>query len=165
MNIIVAADDKWGIGGNGKLLWNLPEDLRFFREKTMGNVVIMGRKTFDTLPNGQGLDGRINIVLSRSIETLPGAYVSKSIPQTLKMVQKIETEKIFIIGGGRIYEDFLPYCDTAYVTRVDGDFGADTWFPDLDSCDRWELKEESPRREYNGVAYRFTTYERLGGTL
>ena len=161
MQIIVAADKNWAIGKNGDLLWHLPEDMKFFREKTTGNVVVMGRKTLDSFPGGKPLKNRINLVLSANPEfSREGVSVVRSIDEALEYLQAYGPEQIFIIGGGRIYREFLPYCDKAYVTRVEQEFEADTYFPDLDADEGWELCEQGERREHEGLSYAFTTYRR-----
>ena len=151
MTIIVAADNDWAIGKNGKLLAHLPADMKFFRETTTGKVVVMGRKTWDGL-SVRPLPGRANCVLSRTIKQLEGAQVFSSVEEA--------PSDAFIIGGGEIYAEFLPYCNEALVTRVYESFGGDTFFPNLDELPEWEIAETSPVIETNGYNIRFFKYVR-----
>lgn len=161
MQIIVAADKHWAIGKDGDLLWHLPEDMRFFREKTTGNVVVMGRKTLDSFPGGKPLKNRVNLVLSRDEGfSREGAEIVHSMEEAIEYLNRYEPDQIFVIGGGHIYREFLPYCDTAYVTRVEETFEADTTFLDLDESPEWTLTEEGEEKEHNGLSYRFTTYKK-----
>ena len=119
MKAILSSDRKWGLGYQGRLLVSIPSDLRFFRETTMGHVVVMGRKTLATLPAGQPLKGRTNIILSRDPEwTVRGATVVHSIKELMEVLKPYEDDDIYVAGGGEIYRQLLPYCDTAYVTRI-----------------------------------------------
>ena len=132
MKAILSADRKWGLGYQGRLLVSIPSDLRFFRETTMGHVVVMGRKTLATLPAGQPLKGRTNIILSRDPEwTVRGATVVHSIKELMEVLKPYEDDDIYVAGGGEIYRQLLPYCDTAYVTRIDMTYQADTFFENL----------------------------------
>ena len=161
MQIIVAADKHWAIGKDGDLLWHLPEDMKFFREKTTGNVVVMGRKTLDSFPGGKPLKNRVNLVLSRDEGfSREGAEIVHSMEEAIEYLNQYEPDQIFVIGGGHIYREFLPYCDTAYVTRVEETFEADTTFPDLDESSEWTLTEKGEEKEHNGLSYRFTTYKK-----
>ena len=113
MKAILSADRKWGLGYQGRLLVSIPSDLRFFRETTMGHVVVMGRKTLATLPAGQPLKGRTNIILSRDPEwTVRGATVVHSIKELMEVLKPYEDDDIYVAGGGEIYRQLLPYCDT-----------------------------------------------------
>ena len=113
MKAILSADRKWGLGYQGRLLVSIPSDLRFFRETTMGHVVVMGRKTLATLPAGQPLKGRTNIILSRDPEwNVRGATVVHSIKELMEVLKPYEDDDIYVAGGGEIYRQLLPYCDT-----------------------------------------------------
>ena len=161
MQIIVAAAENWAIGKDGDLLWHLPEDMKFFRRKTTGNVIVMGRKTLDSFPGGKPLKNRTNLVLSRDREfSREGADVVHSTSEALKYLEQFSPERVFIVGGGHIYREFLPYCDTAYVTRVYKSFEADTAFPDLDADPEWELVSVGERKEQEALSYAFTEYRR-----
>ena len=143
MKAILSADRNWGIGYQNKLLVSIPSDMRFFREMTEGKVIVMGRKTLESFPNGLPLKKRVNVVLThdRSYQVKDAVIVhdKNELMEELKKYQ----EDIFVVGGGSVYELLLPYCDTAYVTRIDMEYQADTFFPDLDQDPEWELTEES----------------------
>ena len=161
MQIIVAAAKNWAIGKDGDLLWHLPEDMKFFRKMTTGNIVVMGRKTLDSFPGGQPLKNRENLVLTRDPAfSREGVLAVHDTEEALDVLRAYEPEKIFIAGGGDIYRQFLPLCDTAYVTRVYQDFPADTFFPDLDKNQEWELSYEGEQMEWKGLSFAFTTYKR-----
>ena len=161
MEIIVAADENWAIGKDGGLLWHLPEDMRYFREKTTGNVILMGRKTLDSFPGGRPLKDRVNLVLSRDRAfERDGVLAVHSVEEALEAVKGMGTRQVFVAGGGHIYREFLPYCDTALVTRVYKSYEADTYFPDLDADAGWELVSRGERREHEGIPYAFTVYRR-----
>ena len=133
MNIIVAVDKNWAIGKNNKMMWSIPADMRFFREKTTGHVVVMGRKTLESFPNGLPLKQRTNLILSRDRSyKVKGALVLHTMEELLEHLKEYDSSDIFIIGGESIYRQFLPYCDTAYVTRIDHAYDADTYFPNFD---------------------------------
>lgn len=159
MKIIVAVDLNWGIGCDGKLLQHIPEDMKFFKEKTIGNVVVMGRETFESLPGKNPLKDRVNIVLSRDRSFKDDRLIiCNSIEDTLKELQKYENSKVFIIGGETIYKQFLPYCDELYITKIQNEYKADRFFPNVDIMSNWELIKESEIKEYNNVRYVFSTY-------
>ena len=129
MKAILSADRNWGIGYQNKLLVSIPSDMRFFREMTEGKVIVMGRKTLESFPNGLPLKKRVNVVLThdRSYQVKDAVIVhdKNELMEELKKYQ----EDIFVVGGGSVYELLLPYCDTAYVTRIDMEYQADTFFP------------------------------------
>lgn len=159
MKAIVAVDLNWGIGCGGKLLQPIPEDMKFFKEKTIGNVVVMGRETFESLPGKKPLKDRVNIVLSRSESFNDDSLIiCNSIDETLKELQKYENDKIFIIGGETVYKQFLPYCEELYVTKILNEYEADRFFPNIDIMSNWDLIKESEVKEYNNVRYVFSTY-------
>lgn len=159
MKIIVSVDLNWGIGCDGKLLQHIPEDMKFFKEKTIGNVVVMGRETFESLPGKNPLKDRVNIVLSRDRSFKDDRLIiCNSIEDTLKELQKYENSKVFIIGGETIYKQFLPYCDELYITKIQNEYKADRFFPNVDIMSDWELIKESEVKEYNNVRYVFSTY-------
>ncbi|HIZ44784.1 MAG TPA: dihydrofolate reductase [Firmicutes bacterium] len=161
MNIIVAADENWGIGKDGTLLWHLPEDMKYFRRMTTGRVVVMGRKTLDSFPGGRPLKDRENVVLSANPSFWrEGTKVFHNVPDTLAYLERYPEDQIFIVGGGHIYREFLPYCDTAYVTRIDRAYEADTYFPDLDASAEWEFVSSGERMEYEGIPFAFSVYGR-----
>ena len=161
MNLIVNVDKNWAIGYGGKLLVSIPEDMKFFRSETTGKVVVLGRKTLATFPGGQPLKNRTNIILTRNPEfTAKGTVVCHSVEETLEELKKYPSEDVYIIGGDTIYQQFLPYCDTAHVTRMEHAYDADAWFPNLDEDPEWELTGQSEEKTYFDLEFTFCRYER-----
>ena len=161
MNIIVAADKNWAIGKDNKLLVSIPADMKFFRETTKGNIVVMGRKTLESFPQGQPLQKRVNIVISKNPNyQVKGAVVVHSVEEAIEECKKYDGE-IYVIGGESIYRSMLPYCDTALVTKIDHAYAADTYFPNLDEDAEWELTGETEEQTYFDLKYVFTKYERI----
>lgn len=157
MNVIVAVDQNWAIGKDGDQLVYLSEDLKRFKSLTTGHPVILGRKTLATFPGGRPLKGRRNLILSRNTDFAPeGAEVFSDV-ETLRAAAP---EDAFVIGGASVYRQLLPWCDTAYVTKIDRAFPADCYFPDLDQDPAWERTEESAPLEQDGIIYRYVTYRR-----
>lgn len=164
MKAIVAVDNNWGIGKDNDLLCYLPKDLRRFKQKTYGNIVVMGRKTLESLPNGKSLPDRYNIVLTNNKEyTNKDVLISNSIPDLLayswliKIMKGVET---YVIGGQSIYEQLLPECDTVYVTKINHTFKADRSFPNLDEMEEWYIADKSEMQNEGGLEYRYVTYKR-----
>lgn len=156
---IAAASESWGIGKNNDLLFNIPEDKKFFRRTTLNSTVIMGRKTLQSLPNGKPFKDRKNIVLSRNKSfSCEGAEVCGGIEEVLKMINK--DEEVFVVGGGEIYKAMLPYCEKAIITKVCADTEADVFFPNLDNAEDWELSERSEEQDFEGIKYSFCVYKR-----
>lgn len=161
MNLIVAVDKNWGIGNKGELLERISADLRFFKEKTLGKSIIMGRVTFESLPNKRPLPGRKNIVLSSQKLPYEGIVSVSSIEEVLEIVKNDGAENVYVIGGEKIYTEFLPHCKTAYVTKIDNTYEADKRMVNLDNEPAWVLSEEGEIQETDkGVRFRFTTYVR-----
>ena len=161
MNAIVAADKNWGIGYKNKLLISITSDMKFFRQTTMNHVVVMGRKTLESFPNGLPLAKRTNIVLTRDQDyKVKGAILVHSEEELLEELKKYEEDDIFVIGGGSVYEMMLPYCNTVYVTKIDFAYQADTYFPNLDEMPEWEMTEESEEQTCFDIEFAFTKYER-----
>ncbi len=162
MNIIVAADKNWAIGKNNKLLVSIPQDMKFFRETTTGKVVVMGRKTLESFPGGQPLKKRVNIVLTSDKNYhVNGADIVHSIDALLEELKKYPAEDIYVLGGESIYRQLLPYCDKAYVTKIEHAYDADTFFPNLDEDPQWRMTKTSDEQTYFDLEYEFTIYERL----
>ena len=161
MKAILSADRNWGIGNGNKLLVSIPSDMKFFRQTTTGKVVVMGRKTLESFPNGQPLKNRTNIVLTENPDyRVKDAVIVHSKEELLKTLEQYDTEDIYIIGGESIYRMMLPYCDTVLVTKIDRAFLADTFFPDLDKMEEWEMTEEGEEQTCFDLEFRFTKYER-----
>ena len=163
MKLIAAVDRNWSIGNQGGLLVRIPEDQRFFKQMTLGKTVVMGRKTLDSLPGGRALKDRTNIVLTRDPEfERDNVTVVHSLPEALSLLKELPPDDVMIIGGESVYRLFLPYCDGAEITMVDGEFEADCRIPDLDALKDWTLTEESETKEWNGLRFAFRHYERTG---
>ena len=161
MKLIVAVDKAWAIGKNNRLMWSIPADMKFFRETTMGNVVVMGRKTLESFPGGQPLKKRTNIVLTKDKNyKVKDAIVVNSIEELLEELKKYNSESIYVIGGESIYRQLLPYCDMAHITKIDHAYEADTFFPNLDEDKEWELTGVSEEMTYFDLEYVFARYER-----
>ena len=161
MNLIVAVDNNWAIGNQGKLLNSIPEDMKFFRETTTGKVVIMGRKTLESFPNGLPLKKRVNIVITKDPDfTVKDAIIVHSIEDALEEAKKYNDEDIYVIGGDSIYRQMLPYCNVAHVTKMDYVYQADTWFPNLDEDPEWVVAADSEEKTYFDLEYQFVMYVR-----
>ena len=162
MNLIVAVDKNWAIGNDNKLLVSIPQDMKFFRETTMNKVVVMGRKTLESFPNGLPLKKRTNIVITRDKNyQVKDAIVVHSVEEALKELEKYSEEEIYVIGGESIYRQMLPYCKVAHVTKVNHAYEADTYFPNLDEKDEWVVTGVSEEQTYFDLEYEFVRYERL----
>lgn len=163
MNIIVSVDENWGIGCNNKLLYPIKEDLAYFKEMTMGKTVIMGRETLYTLPRQQPLKNRTNIIMTRDDNfTIEDGVIVHSIEELLDKISDYENPNdVLVIGGQSIYEQLLPYVDQCYVTKINHNFIADRFFPNLDQNKDWILKNSSSIYSDNGISYQFTVYERI----
>ena len=161
MNIIVAVDKNWAIGKENKLLVSIPADMKFFRSTTTGKVVVMGRKTLESFPNGLPLKNRTNIVLTKDKNyKVKDAIIVHSIEEALEELKKYASEDVYVIGGDSIYAQMLPYCDTAHVTKIDFGYEADAWFPNLEEDPAWVLTGESEEKTYFDLEFRFCRYER-----
>lgn len=157
MNLIVAVDQNWAIGKDGDQLIYIPEDLKRFKSLTTGHPVILGRKTLATFPGGRPLKGRDNLILSAT----PGYQVegAKVYPDLASLLAEAP-EDAFVIGGESVYHALLPYCDTAYVTKIHAEFPADRYFPNLDEDPAWSVKEESSPLEHEETTFHYVTYTR-----
>ena len=161
MKAILSADRNWGIGNGNKLLVSIPSDMKFFRQTTTGKVVVMGRKTLESFPNGQPLKNRTNIVLTSNPDyKVKDAVIVHSKEELLKTLEQYDSENIYIIGGESIYRMMLPYCDTVFVTKIGRAFQADTFFPNLDEMEEWQMTEEGEEQTCFDLEFRFTKYER-----
>ena len=163
ISAIVAVDKNWGIGFNGDLLEHIPEDLKHFKELTTGHVVIMGRKTWDSLPK-KPLPDRLNLIVSNQPrEILESLSVRISFEEAKARALAIgNDEEWFIIGGGIIYEKFLPFCDRIYVTKIYKEHdNIDTYFPNLDDLKEWTPSNCSDIYKYKDLDYQFWQYDRI----
>jgi len=167
LSAIVAVDASWGIGNEGNLLCRVSDDLKNFRAYTTGKTVILGSKTLATFPGGRPLKNRRNIVLSRRPDFAPeGAEVARSVEEALALLTA--NEEAVVIGGETVYRQFLPYCDTAVVSKFDIDLPDDAVFPNLDTDPAWDIAEEGETRiaaegdSHPGMKWRIVTYKRRG---
>ena len=162
MNLIAAVDKNWAIGLGNKLLVSIPQDMKFFRETTKGKIVAMGRKTLESFPGGQPLKNRVNIVLTtdKNYKT-KGIELVHSVEEMVEELKKYPSEDVYVIGGDSIYRQLLPYCDRAYITKIDHAYHADTYFPNLDEDPEWEMTQISDEQTYFDLEYVFTIYERV----
>ena len=158
MELIVAVYEDWGIGENGTQPIALSADRKFFRETTRGAMVIVGRRTVEDFPGQKPLPGRVNVVLSRSTKELPGFTVCDSPEAAAKLAR--EAPRAMVIGGGSIYRQLLPECDTAYVTKVHTTPVSDTYFHNLDTDPNWTMETVLQSGEENGIAYEVLLYKR-----
>lgn len=161
MNVIVAVDKNWGIGKDNKLLVSIPSDMKFFREETMNKVVVMGRKTLESFPNGLPLKRRTNIVLTKNRNyKVKDAILVHSVEELMEELKKYDSEDIYVIGGDSIYRQLLPYCDVAHVTKIDYAYEADSYFPNLDEMSDWTVERTSEELTYFDLEYMFVKYVR-----
>lgn len=160
MNAIVVVDENWGIGRDGGLLTHLPGDLKYYKSKTLGKVVVIGRKTLESFPGGRPLPGRTNVVLTGDMDyETEGCIICHSREELMEVLAGYDPEDIYISGGAAVYRQFLDDCDIFYVTKIYSGFEADRYFPDLDAAGL-EVVWESELQEEKGLAYRFLKYER-----
>ena len=155
---IVHVDKEWGIGKGNDMMFSLPKDMKFFRETTMGNTVVMGGNTLRSFPNQKPLKNRVNIVLSRG-QVRDDCVIVRSYEELKNELKARTNEEIFIIGGGEVYKELLPYCHRALVTKVDAVGGAEVFFPNLDEMENFVCVNEGEPIEDNGYTIRFTEYQ------
>ena len=160
MELIVAVYDDWGIGANGTQPVALSADRKFFRQETKGAMVIVGRRTIEDFPGKQPLPGRVNVALTRKGGEIPGFTVCKSPEEAAELAKT--AERAMVIGGGSIYRQMLPMCDTAYITKVHATPQSDTFFHNLDEDPDWELRKILQSGEEDGIAYDICLYKRKG---
>jgi dihydrofolate reductase len=159
ISIIVAVSEDWGIGKDNELLWHISEDLKRFKRLTLGKTVLMGKKTWESLPR-KPLTGRKNIVLTDDIqESIESAVTAYSIEDALSKCSP--DEEVFVIGGGSIYRQFMPLADRLFITHVHRKAPADIYFPEID-MKIWEIteKEELVSGENQNIPYTYAIYER-----
>lgn len=158
MKAIFHADKRWGIGKENDLMFSIPKDMKFFRETTVGKVVVMGLNTLRSFPNGQPLKNRTNIVLSP--DDVEGDLITvHNLDELFEELKKYPPDDVFVIGGASVYRALIPFCSQVLVTKVDADGGADTFVPDLDASPDFELVFASEPVEDNGYTLRFCTYQ------
>ena len=161
MNLIVCVDKNWGIGKDGKLLCHLKEDMKFFRDHTLGKVVVMGRSTLESLPKGEPLPDRTNVVLTRSSEfSKEGVIVVHDMEELLEELNNYAPDDVMIIGGASVYNEMMDMCDILYVTKVEHEFFADTFIRNIDMNENFKVVWTSEPVEEKGYTYRFVEYRR-----
>ena len=158
MKSIVAVDNCWGIGKNNDLLFSLPEDMKFFREKTAGKIVCMGYNTLLSFPGSKPLKNRTNIVLAPDGVERDDCIVVHTLEELSKELSKYNSDDVFVIGGAMFYKTMVPYCDECYITKVDANGEATVFYPNLDEMG-FVVTYESEPIETNGYTIRFTTYK------
>ncbi len=162
MNLIVAVDENWAIGNKEELLVRIPADHKFFRQETTGKVVVLGRKTLETFPQGLPLKNRTNIIMSTNpAYKVKDAAVVHSLEELLTELEKYDTEDVYIVGGESVYRQMLPYCDVAHVTKIDHAYEADAYFPNLDQEPEWQITADSEEQTYFDITYHFLKYEKI----
>ncbi len=162
MNLIVAVDENWAIGSNGDLLIRIPADHKFFRQETTGKVVVLGRKTLETFPQGMPLKNRTNIIMSTNpAYQVKDALVVHDVEELLEKLKQYDSKDVYVVGGESVYRQLLPYCDVAHVTKIDRAYAADAYFPDLDEMPEWEVTADSEEQTYFDTTYHFVKYERV----
>lgn len=166
MNMIACVDSNFAIGYEGNLLFNIPDDKRFFRKTTLNGVVIMGRKTFESLPERRPLSNRVNIVLSHTLDKIDGAIVVHSVDEALDKAklydESFALNNTYVIGGGEVYKAFLPYCDAIYLTEVNKcTWPVDAYFPDIHKMEEWKYMETLQGGRHFAVDYYINFYKRV----
>lgn len=160
INTIVAVDQNWGIGCQGQLLVHLPQDLKFFKQMTIGKTVVMGEVTFCSLPGQKPLPDRRNIVLSFDPDFKPaGVVVCHSVAELERLLAEEAVDEVWIIGGASVYEQFLPCCHAAHITQIEKAFTADRYFPDLQEKSEWQCTFVGELEEHEGIPFRHVIYE------
>nr|MBP3599168.1 dihydrofolate reductase [Eubacterium sp.] len=163
INMIVAVDEAWGIGYENQLLFHIKEDMRQFKEKTMGNVVVMGRKTLESLPGGRPLPGRINIVLTKNyadeLRQMEDVLVATDLEDVRQLVKDVNKD-VYVIGGEQIYKTFLSYAERIYMTKVYDRKRADAYFPNVEEDKEWVLVHEGERKQEGEVIFSFMVFEK-----
>jgi dihydrofolate reductase len=164
MNLIFSAGENWELGLENRLIFRAKADMAHFARHTTGKVVVMGRRTLESLPGGKPLKNRVNIVLTtdKSFE-IAGASVAHSVEELRKALKEYPDSDIFVIGGESVYRQLLPYCRVAYVTRFLHTVEADRFMPDFDHLEGWRRTESSEIQEENSLRFRYDTYERTEG--
>ena len=162
ISAIVAVDKDWGIGYQGQLLEHLPPDMKYFKELTTNHVVVMGRRTWDSLPN-KPLKDRLNLVITSGERQCGEMTCFIGMAEAMARLAHVDDdEEWFIIGGGTIYKELLPICDRVYVTKIEKYHkNIDTYFPNLDKDSNWEVSTCTELRDYKDIPYAFLTYDRI----
>lgn len=159
MILVMAVDAKWAIGYKGDMLTRIPEDLKHFKEMTMGGVLVMGRKTFDATG---ALPGRETIIVSRSLKEIKGAHIAHSLDDLREMIkEKFSDKKIFLVGGASLIDQLIDEVDEAEITFIKKDFEPyDTVMRNLDKDEAFELVQTSEEHAYRDMKFEYRKYKR-----
>ena len=159
MKAIVCVDNNWAIGKNNDLLVRIPGDMKRFRAFTTGNVIVMGRKTLESFPGGRPLPDRVNVVLTHNEDfEMKNVVVAHSVDELKEVLKDYETQEIYLVGGDSLYKQLVPMCDEVLVTKVDFEYDADRYFPNLDEDDNWYVDSESEELTYYDIIYHYINY-------
>ncbi|MCR4782714.1 MAG: dihydrofolate reductase [Lachnospiraceae bacterium] len=159
MKAIVCVDNNWAIGKNNDLLVRIPDDMKRFRAFTTGNVIVMGRKTLESFPGGKPLPDRVNIVLTHNQNfEMKNVVVAHSLDELKEILKDYESKEIYLIGGDSLYKQLVPICDEVLVTKVDFEYDADRYFPNLDNDEEWYVDSESEEQTYYDIIYHYINY-------
>lgn len=161
MKAILHADREWGIGKNNGLMFRIPADMQFFKNTTIGNIVVMGSNTLKSFPGGKPLKDRLNIVLYPDGEDREDCLIVRSLDELFDEIKKYNPDKVYVIGGQMMYKTLLPYCTEVLVTKVDAVGGADAYFDNLDENKNFVLTSQSAPEVTNGYTIKFTVYKNL----
>lgn len=160
MKFIAAVDENWGIGNQGKLLTRISADQKFFRDTTMGHVVILGRKTLEEFPGGRPLKGRTNIILSSHPDyVVEGAIVVHSMEELFHELSKYDSDDLYVIGGESVYRALIPYCDTGIITKIHHVYEADAFVQNLDKASDWDVVSEGKLQTADALSFQFCIYK------
>ena len=159
MIAIAAVDSNWGIGHKNRLLVKIPADMRRFQELTTGNIVIMGRNTFESI-GSRPLPDRTNIVISKTMTPREDVVLLRTPEEAVQYASVFEEDEVFVIGGGRIYSALMPYCQKAYITKIYEQYKADTYFSNLDHNSEWQKESGGVIQVWNGIRFEFVDYVR-----
>lgn len=166
---VVCVDQNYGIGSKNDLLAHIPEDMKRFKEITTGGAVVVGRKTYDSLPK-KPLPDRTNIIVTSKVKKKPKIHRDGTIHSNMNYIKawliqpEVVNENcgIYVIGGGMIYKELLPLCERVYITKVFHSYeDVDTYFPNIDEMPEWEMTSASEVKEHNGIQYQFCVYDRI----
>lgn len=161
MNMIVAADKNWRIGKKGKLLTHLSGDLKYFKERTLGKAVVMGRKTLESLPGGRPLPGRTNIVLTANPDyEKEGCIIVRSMDELREKCAEFPADGVMIIGGASLYNQLMEECESLFITKIYEEFEADAFIKDADDLSGYNVVWQSEMQEEHGIKYQFFEYKR-----
>jgi dihydrofolate reductase len=161
MKAIVAVDRNWAIGKNNDLLVRIPEDMKRFRAFTTGNVIVMGRKTLESFPNGLPLPNRVNVVLTTNPNfNVKGVVVAHSIDELQEVLKEYDDKEIYVVGGDSVYKQLVPMCDEVIATKIDFAYDADKFFPNLDNDDEWYVDSESEEITYYDIIFNYVNYRK-----